>query len=223
MLSAEELQTSEIVANATMNRGRGLTGVNSYGKELGFDIAAFLQARVEERGAAVWYDACCGEGRALGEAARQFEATLWGKSVRIVGVDLGGMFADAGPNVEFVAADVGAFRLDEAADLITCVHGLHYLGDKLGFLENAYARLRPGGLFLGHLDAQNLQLPVPWPQMVRRVRAQGIALDFRRHVLRLERTGAALHFGAAYQGATVSETPNYTGITVINSWYAAPG
>lgn len=80
-----------------------------------------------------------------------------------------------------------------------------------------------GGLLLGHLDPDNLRLPHPWAQTVRRVRAQGVALSLKSHRLRLEWTDAPLTFGLEYQGATVSAQPNYTGITVVDSWYGASG
>ena len=225
MLNADDLLLSPVVANATMNRGRGLSGVNSYGRELRFDIAAFLERRVRERGTAVWLDACCGQGRALWEAGRQFAGTDWGSGVRIVGVDLVGMFeAGDAPNVRLIAGDVAVFKLDGPVDLITCVHGLHYLGDKLGFLQNAHAMLEAGGVFLGSLDPQNVRggesRQSVWRQAAAFARRVGVAPDLKSHVLRLERGEARLDFGLSYLGATASEKPNYSGITVIDSWYA---
>ncbi len=40
----------------------------------------------------------------------------------------------------------------DAFDLITCVHGLHYAGDKLAVLTRAVDWLTPGGLFAADLD-----------------------------------------------------------------------
>lgn len=227
LLRADELLSSPVVANATMNRGRGLSGVNSYERDLRFSLTDFLAERVRERGGAFWYDACCGEGRALAEAGKQFAASEWGRQVRIVGVDLVRMFTpEQVPNVSLIAADVAAFTLDRPADLITCVHGLHYLGDKMGFLQHAYAMLTPGGLLLAHLDPDNLRAfgagASVWRQAVRRAAKGGVTLDFKGHVLRIARTETPLDFGVTFQGATVSEQPNYTGITVIDSWYTVP-
>lgn len=219
MLGSVELLASDVVANATMNRGRGLSGVNSYQRELGFDIAAFLRTRVETHGRALWYDACCGEGKALAEAGAQFADYDWGRCTEIVGVDLVEMFVPAGPGVRLIAGDVLTWRVDGKADLITCVHGLHYLGDKLAFLERAYAQLAPGGRLLAHLDTANLRLPISWAQLTRLVRTRDIPIRLQNHRLTLERTEATLDFGLSYQGATVSAEPNYTGITVIDSWY----
>ena len=227
MLPADELLSSPVVANATMNRGRGLRGVNSYERDLHFSLTDFLAGRVLACGKALWYDACCGEGRALMEAGNQFAASEWGRQVQIVGVDLVEMFTpEEVPNVTLTAADVAAFTLDRPADLISCVHGLHYLGDKLGFIQHACAMLTPGGLLLAHLDPDNLRAAGAgasvWRQAVRHAAKNGVALDFKGHVLRIVRTEAPLNFGLTFQGATVSEQPNYTGITVIDSWYRVP-
>ena len=224
MLSAGDLLSSPIVANATMNRGRGFSGVNSYERELRFDLSRFLTQRVQERGTALWLDVCCGEGHALIEAGTKFAKTDWGASVEIIGVDLVEMFVpEEAPGVRLVSADVMAFTLGRSADLITCVHGLHYLGDKLGFLERISRMLSPGGLFLGQLDTRNIRTDRPgraiWPSAVRHACQPGEALSFANHLIRIEGTDAPLDFGVQYQGATVSETPNYTGITVIDSWY----
>lgn len=226
MLPADELLSSPVVANATMNRGRGLSGVNSYERDLRFSLTDCLAGRVRACGKALWYDACCGEGRALAEAGTQFAASEWGRQVQIIGVDLVAMFtAEQRPNVTLLAADVAAFTLERPADLITCVHGLHYLGDKLGFIQHAYAMLALGGLLLSHLDPENLRAAGAgasvWRQAVRHAAKSGIALDLKGHVLRIVRTEAPLSFGFTFQGATVSERPNYTGITVIDSWHAA--
>ena len=227
MLPADELLFSSVVANATMNRGRGLPGVNSYERDLHFPLTDCLVGRVRECGKALWYDACCGEGLALAEAGMQFGASEWSHQVRIVGVDLVDMFTpEQVPNVTLIAADVAAFTPEQPPDLITCVHGLHYLGDKLGFIQQAYAMLAPGGLLLGHLDPENLRASGAgasvWRQAVRHAAKNGVALDFKGNVLRIGRTEAPLNFGFTFQGATISEQPNYTGITVIDSWYIVP-
>jgi SAM-dependent methyltransferase len=224
MLNPNELLASSVVANATMNRGRGFFGVNSYQRELHFDISQFLADRVRTQGQAVWYDACCGQGRALIEADREFAATEWGRKVRIIGADLVEMFVpNDAPNVQLIAANAVDFAPDCPADLITCVHGLHYLGDKLGFLQNVHVHRAPGGLFLGHLDSNNVretgsEQPL-WSRLSRQARNTGVSLQFKNHLLSLERTESLLKFAAVYVGATISPEPNYTGITVIDSWY----
>lgn len=82
LLPDHRLELTSVVANSTMNRERGLTGANSYTRELGFDPADHLLSRTPEPR---WLDLCSGEGLALREAAGRLPATA-----RLTGVDLVG-------------------------------------------------------------------------------------------------------------------------------------
>ncbi|WP_217622667.1 class I SAM-dependent methyltransferase [Streptomyces lunaelactis] len=82
LFSDHELEQSAVLANNTMNRERGLAGVNSYARELGFDPIRHL---VAQSAAPSWLDVCSGEGRALREAAARLPDT----SV-LTGIDLVG-------------------------------------------------------------------------------------------------------------------------------------
>jgi SAM-dependent methyltransferase len=236
MPQSEPVDISDIVVNAAMNRGRGFAGVNSYTRDLKqFDITAFLQERLKTNHAkmAYWLDACCGEGRALTEATRLWDHTDWGKCIEIIGLDLWDDlpapqdFPD-GPALRFVAADAAVWNPDAPLDLITCVHGLHYLPDKIGFLERAYSWLAAdGGLLLAHLDTENIRQheseTAVWPTLSRRARQQGVSLHLSNHLLRMERTldsPDTVTFGVNFVGRTVSERPNVSGMTVIDSWYS---
>jgi SAM-dependent methyltransferase len=223
MLTDPQLLASDIVANRTMNRGRVLSGVNSYERELGFDPIDWLLTRRRAHGHAVWVDACCGEGLALLHAATRLRDLGVSEEITLIGVDLLGAFpAHDFPNLTFVETDVTKYAPPANTDLVTCIHGLHYLGDKLGFLENAYAALGDGGMFCGQLDAENVRSHDPelaWPAMLRRAKRGGIDAALRKHVLKIVKSGAAMQFGLQYAGAMVSEKPNYSGITVIDSWY----
>jgi SAM-dependent methyltransferase len=225
LLSNAELLASETVANSCMNRDRGLSGVNSYARELGFDIVDFLQERVVQNGEAFWYDACCGTGRALAQFVNSGEPRA--QAVRVLGVDLIGDFvaSPASPaELRLVAADVVSFRPESPADLITCVHGIHYLGDKLKFLETVYAALAPGGVFIGHFDPANLRFTesgTDWSRLLRRIRAEGVNMEVRRHRLHMVRNDTPLSFGLVYQGAQRAEGPNFSGMVGVDSWYAA--
>lgn len=228
---------ADIVVNAAMNRGRGFAGVNSYTRDLRqFDIGAFLQERVETYPSQTvrWLDACCGEGRALREAAQLWTGALWSRHLEIIGLDLWDDLPPSractdGPALRFVGADIADWTPQDAPlDLITCVHGLHYLPDKLGFLERAYSWLAAdGGLLLAHLDTENIREEASetaglWPTLARRARKQGVPLRFSNHLLRLERTPGspdALTFGCSFAGRTVSPRPNFSGMTVIDSCY----
>lgn len=225
LLADAELLASEAVANAKMNRGRGLAGANSYGRSLAFDIGAFLAERVSANGCAVWYDACCGEGRALMEAAEQFSRSDWGWRVTLAGADLIGDFAPHfHPRLTLAAADVLRYEPPTPVDLCTVVHGLHYLGDKLAFLEHACRLLAPGGVLVGHLDPADLRLPdgETWQGLMRRVRRAGVRISHRAGLLRIDQTTAPLAFGLVYRGAEPSTAPNFSGMCGVRSWYAVP-
>ena len=57
--------------------------------------------------------------------------------IEVVGVDLVGMFDRVAPDLvclRLVEASLSTWRPERRFDLITCVHGLHYVGDKLGLI-----------------------------------------------------------------------------------------
>ena len=219
------LEQSDVVANSTMNRQRGLTGVNSYTRDLGFDLLAYLRQRLQERGQVAWLDLCCGTGRALIEAAQ----TLPGSSVAITGVDLVPMFAPVPTGLDglrLIASPLGDWTPDRPYDLITCVHGLHYLGDKLDAITRAVPWLAEDGRFLAHLDPASLRLRegeterIAGPEVLRALRAQGLTYDPRKHLLSADgRRALSLPF--RYLGADDASGPNYTGQPAIASVYVS--
>jgi len=204
MLDDSRLEESSVVANNAMNRERGLDGVNSYTRELGFHPLKTLAL------GQAWLDLCCGSGRALIEASRQGTYTL-------VGVDLVDHFASA-ESPTLITASLSAWQPTpptRAFDLITCVHGLHYIGDKLGLLTRIASWLAPGGLFAGHLDLANVKTPKPF-----RPSRFGLEYDARRHLVKM-RGPRRLGFPFQYVGADASAGPNYTGQPAVDSHYKA--
>jgi ubiquinone/menaquinone biosynthesis C-methylase UbiE len=144
-----------------MNRERGLRGANSYTQHLGFDPLAWLasRARSDPGNRVAWLDLCCGRGRALVEAAAAVDQDLADR-VRFVGVDLVDFFdpaARSSPNVELVRTSVTDWAPDDRFDLITCVHGLHYVGDKLGALSSAASRLTETGLLTADFELSSIR------------------------------------------------------------------
>jgi len=210
-----ELERSPVVANSAMNRERTLTGVNSYQRELGFDPVAWLAGRP---GPVTWLDLCSGEGLALAVAAGR----LPGDAV-LTGVDLVGPMAarPVAGNIRLVTASLADWRPDRPYDLITCVHGLHYIGDKLGLLARVAGWLAPDGLFAGHLDPGSLRRAdgssLARPALAA-LRAAGFGYDARRHLLTL-RGGREVRPPFAYQGADDTAGPNYTGQPGVASYY----
>ncbi|MFE5211952.1 class I SAM-dependent methyltransferase [Streptomyces sp. NPDC056600] len=218
-VSTAELEQSWVVANTTMNRGRGLSGVNSYARELGRDPLDALAGRT----APCWLDLCSGEGRALCEAA----AVLPADAV-LTGVDLvGPMFPAPLPaTVELVTASVSAWAPDRAQHLVTCVHGLHYVGDPLGLLARAATWLTPDGLLLAHFDPGLIR----WadgspagPAALAALRAAGFRHSRSRSLLVLE-GGRRPVLPFRHLGADPDAGPGRTGQPAVAAHYApAPG
>jgi SAM-dependent methyltransferase len=205
-----ELEASSVVANSAMNRERQLSGVNSYARELGFDPAAWLA----EHAATSWLDLCCGTGRALIAAGVKLP------EVTITGVDLVDAFDQpTPPNVRLLCASLHSWAPSQPYDLITCVHGLHYIGDKLGLLSRAAGWLTAGGRFVADLDLSSVRVEgVTNRQLTASIRRAGFTYDARRH--RISRIGPArITLPYAYLGADDHAGPNYTGQPAVDSHY----
>ncbi|MEV0392253.1 class I SAM-dependent methyltransferase [Polymorphospora rubra] len=218
LLGDDELEGSAVVANCAMNRERQLAGVNSYARELGFDPVDVLTTRPE---GAAWLDLCCGTGRALIQAA----AHLRPAETTLVGVDLVDAFdpVPATPYApQLVCASVATWTPARAFDLITCVHGLHYVGDKLAVLTRAANWLTDTGRLVADLDLHSIRLPDGRPagrRLTARLRAAGFSYDARRH--RISRTGPGdVRLPYAFLGADDRAGPNYTGQPAVHSYYA---
>lgn len=223
LLDEIALERSAVVANCSMNRERGAVGVNSYAKELRLDPIAFLAERLAARGTASWLDLCCGRGQALIDAAERFVAQREG-GVALHGVDLAGMFAAVPESAGFLrleAHSLQSWRADREYDLITCVHGLHHVGDKLGLIERAAGWLTESGLFVASLDLANLRQADGKPLRTRiamRFRDSRLRYDGRRHLLSIvgRRT---ISLGFRFVGADDTAGPNYTGQAAVDSYY----
>lgn len=216
LVGGDELERSSVVANNTMNRGRGLGGVNSYARELGIDPLAHLRARAS---APSWLDLCSGEGRALSEAA-----SVLPPDAVLTGVDLVGPLVPvpAPPTVERVRASVAQWAPERTYDLVTCVHGLHYVGDQLGLLSRAASWLAPDGLLLAQFDPDSIRRADGAPAgraALKALRAAGFAYHARRHLLTL-RGGRTTTLPFRYLGADPGAGPNYTGQPAVASFYA---
>jgi ubiquinone/menaquinone biosynthesis C-methylase UbiE len=213
LVGDDELARSSVVANRAMNRTRGLSGRDGYPAALGLDI-------IELRPGS-WLDLCCGSGRALLEAA-----AILGPHVPITGVDLVDFFAGPAPaQVELTSASVTDWQPSRTFDLITCVHGLHYVGDKLAVLTKAASWLTPDGLLVANFDVESARqadgTPMG-PRLRKALRQEGFQYDGRSK--RIRRHGHAtptLPF--TYLGADEQAGPNYTGQPAVHSYYTYQG
>ncbi|WP_157531973.1 MULTISPECIES: trans-aconitate 2-methyltransferase [unclassified Kitasatospora] len=215
LLTDSDLDRSTVVANSTMNRERSLTGVNSYRRELGFDPAEWLLGRP---GPASWLDLCSGEGLALLLAADRLLADAVLTGVDLVG-PVGHRTSAAG--VRLVTASLADWSPGRKYDLITCVHGLHYLGDKLGLLAKIADWLVPDGRFTAHFDPESVRRPdggsLARPVLAA-LRAAGFEYRARRHLLTLD-GGRTVRLPFDYLGADDTAGPNYTGQPGVASHY----
>jgi SAM-dependent methyltransferase len=227
LLDDAALEISAVVANCAMNRERQLAGVNGYARELGFDPLAVVSARARSGGAqsgtVAWLDLCCGSGRALIQAARQVrEAGLAGRVV-LTGVDLVDAFDAAPgsvPGVDLLCASVATWEPARSFDLITCVHGLHYVGDKLGLLARAASWLTPDGRLVADLDLADVDVGGPAAIRRLRTRLREVGFDYspRRHQINCVGQ-REVRLPYAYLGADDRAGPGYTGQPTVTSYY----
>lgn len=216
------LHASPVVANCRMNRERRLGGANSYQRDLGLDLREFL-LRASSNQPVIWLDLCCGTGRALVEAAEAFIGRRPESAIRIEGIDLAGLF-DANPYPDVLRLTEQSIEGWKAAGpyhLITCVHGLHYVGDKLGALAKAASCLATDGELLAHLDLANFWFPdgrAAGRTVAARLRREGFAYETRRRIVRCTGPRQAA-FDLRYLGADDTAGPNFTGQPAVNSWY----
>jgi SAM-dependent methyltransferase len=229
LLDDEALHASAVVANNAMNRERQLAGVNSYTRELGFNPLDQLTARLGRHGQDTvsigWLDLCCGTGRALLQAAEYLAAAGVSDRVTLVGVDLVDFFdptPPSGPAPQLVCASIMDWQPTRRYDLITCVHGLHYVGYKLRMLARAASWLTDTGRFVADLDPASVRLAHGQPagqRLITALRHAGFSYDPRRH--RITRTGPGdIELPYRYLGADDQAGPNYTGQPAVNSIYA---
>ena len=208
-----------------MNRERNLSGANSYERDLGFAPIDFLQKVLQRQEEAAWLDLCCGAGRALLQAAEAVQANALECKIKFTGVDVVPMFDPVPPGmdlVRLVSSSVESWQTEERFDLITCVHGLHYVGDKLGVLQRAADWMKPDGLLLMHVDHRNLRVAgreSSGPQFGRDLRKAGFRYLSGRHLLVREGNTCRRTLPYRYLGADDKAGPNFTGQAAVDSFY----
>jgi SAM-dependent methyltransferase len=216
----KELEQSPVVANCCMNRERDLNGTNGYDVEIGFHPLKFLGNKAAQNGIVRWLDLCCGSGKALIQAANTIERDRL--RIEVIGVDLVGMFvAHSSSQLTLIEASLSTWSPVGSFDLITCIHGLHYIGDKLGLISRACSWLSHDGLFVANIDAGNLRLNPGgkssrvFAQMLRQA---GIEYQPRKRLIRCD-GHRSLSLPFIYVGADDEAGPNYTKQPVVNSYY----
>lgn len=229
-----ELERSDIVANNRMNRERVASGSNGYETDLSLNPIEFFEHRLTAASSPAangqwpnWLDLCCGRGRALLETATYFDAFPGFANCRLIGVDLVDMFdpipVNAVDAVELIPASLHNWKPMTSFDLITCSHGLHYVGDKLDLLERAVGWLRPGGRLFSNLDLGNLQhdgvAGFDFDELLQRA---GFTFSRTQNLLEFNQNPQAtkvVNFHLEFVGADDRAGANYTGQEAVNSHY----
>jgi ubiquinone/menaquinone biosynthesis C-methylase UbiE len=224
LLSEQELVWSPIVANSRMNRGRNASGVNSYEKEFKFRPEAFLESKIKEYGKASWLDLCCGEGIALLQTAAYLSENGLQDKIRLKGIDLLDLFKPGDSRYKFMDFEVMSvvdWVPDQQYDLITCSHGLHYLGDKLKAIQTALRALNAQGLFIANLDLTNISIAGVSSDRFLKDIFKKSKIEYNSRTRIIKRVGAVdIDFNLEYKGADDKVGPNYTGQDAVTSYYA---
>ncbi|ACU60212.1 methyltransferase domain-containing protein [Chitinophaga pinensis] len=222
LLSESALITSAIVANNRMNRERNASGVNSYEQEFKFKPEAWLAAYIQQYGHVKWLDICCGQGKALIQAAGQLAKNQLQDKAALSGMDLIDGFWSVPDGVNCLSFAIQSAVSWEPAtpyDLITCVHGLHYMGDKLHVLSKIFAAISENGVFYGNFDVNSVIITGAGKDHLKKIfRQNDIQYNARTKVLYCKGP-RAVTFGREYVGADDQAGPNYTGQEAVTSYY----
>jgi len=224
LLESKTLERSSVVANSAMNRERVCVGGNSYTKELSLNPVDLLRPRLKSQEHVAWLDLCCGTGKALIEASRILSGDVRESNLTIIGIDLVGMFEPYPSELGFLQmqeASVMDWEPDCSFDLITCVHGLHYIGDKLDLIQRAISWLKEDGFFAANLDPTNLKFAngdIVGRRMIRELKKYGVDYKALKHLIVCEGR-RKINLGYQYLGADDKAGPNYTGQAAVDSYY----
>ncbi|PSL26971.1 class I SAM-dependent methyltransferase [Chitinophaga ginsengisoli] len=224
LLTENELIWSPIVANNRMNRKRIASGVNSYEKELNFNPGMYLDKCLEERGHAKWLDLCCGEGNALLQYAVEATDKKQQDRITLKGIDLVDQFQSIPPAVnclQFEICSLVDWEEKEQYDLITCIHGLHYVGDKLKALIKGLKAISEHGVMMANLDLNNIKIEGDQKgnYLKKLFKENEIGYNVRRKLITCEGP-RDIKLNLTYKGADDKAGPNYTGQAAVDSYYS---
>lgn len=223
LLNNKELEWSAVVANNAMNRERVAIGINSYEK----DIKLNPIQHIEEKGSQSeirWLDLCCGRGNALIQVYKHFEASHIADRLFLEGIDLVDYFADhpLSEKLSLRKLNLSDWQPTIKYDLITSVHGIHYLGDKLEVITKSMNALKDDGLFVANLDLDNIKIEGQKnskPLLSEYFKENNMAYNSRTKILKAA-FSSDITSRFIYQGADDKAGPNYTGQAAVNSVYS---
>jgi trans-aconitate methyltransferase len=144
--------------------------------------------------------------------------------VKLKGIDLVNTFLPVDQHIkciEFESESLIDWMPDQTYDLITCVHGLHYLGDKIKVIEVAISALSPSGLFIANLDLNNIVIEGANKRSYLKNSFKQYDIDYNSRLKMLKKIrGMTIKFNLRYLGANDEYGPNYTGQDSVTSYYS---
>ncbi|OJJ22372.1 hypothetical protein BKI52_06730 [marine bacterium AO1-C] len=223
LLSENELIWSPIVANNRMNRERKASGINSYEQEIDFRPEDWLLQRLQTQENVRWLDVCCGKGNALLQVAHHFSEQNLQHKVQLTGLDLVNFYNPIPPNItclHFETDSIIKWQSSQAYDLITCIHGLHYVGDKLKAITQLANSLDADGLFIANFDVASVFINEHsnTDQVKAWFKQQNIQYQSNKKLMQTS-NNAVTSFAGKYVGANDQAGKNYTGQEAVNAYY----
>jgi hypothetical protein len=222
LLPEDKLIWSDVVANSRMNRQRNASGINSYEKELGFSTGEFLKQQINKSGFVRWADLCCGEGKALLQCASFLQQQNLQHKAMLKGIDLVNSFVSIPSHItciHFGNCSLFDRHPQEKYNLVTCVHGIHYIGDKLDVLQKAFLALSDEAIFIANFDIRSVVTSAEGTNYIKNVFKQNKIEYNSRKKLLMGKGQKKLVFDLEYEGADDKAGPNYTGQPAVNSHY----
>ena len=222
LIKEEELEWSSIVANNSMNRDRVATGINSYEKDIKLNPIKFI-LDLKNQDSISWIDLCCGSGNALIEVSNFFSNSNLSNNLHLLGIDLVEYFSDHKKSemLTLRRMNLTYWNPESKSDLITCVHGLHYVGDKIKLILKSISALKESGIFIANIDLANIKIEGVVNSkniLMNYFKSNDIDYNLRTNILKVNGF-KKLENNFHYIGADDKAGPNYTGQEAINSIY----
>jgi trans-aconitate methyltransferase len=222
LLNEAELEWSDVVANNSMNRERKATGVNSYEKDIKLNPLQFIFNK-KNQGSIQWLDLCCGKGNALIEVAKRLKNTEFEAKIFLKGIDLVDYFSDIKglKNLDFETLNLSTWQPKIQYDLITIVHGLHYVGDKIGLIIKAASALKNDGVLMANMDVKNIKITdCALSEKAMKSFFKKVGIEYNDKTKMVKIVGAnTIESPFLYVGADDTVGINYTGQRVVDSIY----
>ena len=142
----------------------------------------------------------------------------------MTGIDLVDMFEshEYSSKLNFVVNSLLKWQPTQKYDLITCVHGLHYIGDKLAVIQKCIDALQKDGLFIANIDLDNIKNAKGESlkkDLLKLFKTTSIDYNSKTKIISC-RGNNTIDFMLKYLGANDKIGKNYTGQEVVDSHYS---